>query len=134
MRLILLLIGVAALLTGATAFLAPMMFYTVTPGLEQMGPFNLHFIKDVGLAFIASGAAMTWGAWRRNRSIAIAGAAWPAMHGLFHVSIQISRGLPSDFVMWFDVLAIIAPAFLALYAAINLKSAADNLDRSERSS
>ena len=125
MRLILFVVGFATLTTGPIAFLAPMTFYQTIPGLEAMGPFNLHFIRDVGLAFLASGAALLWGAWTCNRGVAIAGALWPAMHGVFHVSIQIGRGLPGDLVMWFDFLAVIAPAFLALFAALKLKGATD---------
>ena len=100
-----------------------MTFYQTIPGLEVMGPFNQHFIRDVGLAFVASGAAMLWGTWTCNRGVVIAGAMWPAMHGAFHMSIQIGRGLPGDLIMWFDFLAVIAPAFLALFAAVELQRA-----------
>ena len=125
MRLILLLIGLFTLATGPIAFFAPKTFYETIPGLEMMGPFNLHFIRDVGLAFTASGAAMIWGGWHRNRAVAIAGASWLTLHGLFHIYIQFNRGLPGDLPMWFDLIAVMTPALLGMIAAFNLKEMAD---------
>jgi hypothetical protein len=52
-----LLIGLGAIwcATGVYIFAAPEAFYENTPGLSIMGPFSVHFIRDVGLAFLASG-------------------------------------------------------------------------------
>lgn len=117
MRILLIVLGLATFLVGPTAFFAPHAFYENVPGVAMMGPFNLHFIQDVGLAFTVSGAAMVVGGWQRNRGVALTGAAWPALHGVLHLYIQIQRGLPGDLPMWFDLVAVILPAFLGLYAA-----------------
>lgn len=116
-RALLIFLAVSAVLTGCAAFALPLRFYDAVPGLAAMGPFNSHFVKDAGLAYIASGGALGWGALMRNRAVAIAGALWLALHGLFHLFIQLHRGLPFDMVMWFDMLAITAPAFLAMALA-----------------
>jgi len=86
-----------------------------------MGPFNIHFVKDVGLAFLASGGAMLWGAWRDHRSVAISGSTWPLLHALFHLYIQIHRGFPFDKIMMFDFAFVITPAFLGFYTACQLR-------------
>jgi len=58
---------------------------------------EFHFIADIGMAFLASGAALVWSA-RRGASFApwaIAGAAWPALHALIHVREWVVMGLPA---------------------------------------
>ena len=62
------LIGVAIYNLGLAGYLwfAPHAWYERTPGVAMMGPFNLHFIRDVALAYLASAAALGWGAWKRD--------------------------------------------------------------------
>lgn len=119
-RHILLFLGVFSVLTGIYVFIQPQAFYDLVPGLELMGPFSVHFIKDVGLAFVASGGAITWGAWHRNRAVVFAGIAWPFLHGLFHIQIWGMRGFPFDHIFFFDLFAVIIPPFIAVWAARRL--------------
>jgi len=120
-RIILFIIAAISILTGLYIFFAPQAFYDATPGLDLMGPFSVHFIKDVGLAFLASGGAMGWGALKFNRAAAICGATWPLLHALFHIQIWGMRGFPFDFIFFFDAGAVMFPAFIAMWAATNLK-------------
>jgi len=112
-RGLLLVIGALWITTGIVIFVDPQGFYDTTPGLALMGPFNSHFIRDVGLAFLASGVAACAGSWRLDRGLALAGAAWPFLHALFHIQIWSHRGFPLDAIAAFDMGAVIAPAFLA---------------------
>ncbi|WP_438727850.1 hypothetical protein ACR9YC_11705 [Parasphingorhabdus sp. DH2-15] len=114
MRALLIALGFAHLLTGPVAFFAPHFFYDTVPGLSMMGPFNLHFIRDVGIAFAASGGAVVYGAVRHNRPVAIAGSVWPFLHALFHIQIEVARGLPMDVIMGFNVLAVIGPGLTVM--------------------
>ena len=41
---------------------APENWYAGVPGVTMAGPINLHFITDIGLAFLASGAGVMLGA------------------------------------------------------------------------
>jgi hypothetical protein len=113
MRIALLLIAVSWLLTGLYVLADPQGFYASVPGLAMMGPFNLHFIRDVGLAFVASGAATLWGAWRGVPAVAMAGIAWPLLHAGFHLQIWSHRGFPFDHIFAFDLVGVIAPPLLA---------------------
>ena len=61
MRVLLIALGFAHLLTGPVVFFAPHFFYDTVPGLSMMGPVNFHFIRDVGIAFAASGGAVVYG-------------------------------------------------------------------------
>lgn len=112
-RALLFVIGALWMTTGIVIFIDPQGFYDTTPGLALMGPFNSHFIRDVGLAFLASGVATCAGAWCRNPGLALAGVAWPFLHALFHLQIWSHRGFPLDSIAAFDFGAVIAPAFLA---------------------
>lgn len=119
-RIILLVLGAIAMLTGVYIFFLPNAFYENTPGVSMMGPFNLHFIKDVGLAFFGSGGAMIWGALNHNRAVAMAGATWPFLHALFHIQIWAGRGFPFDYIFRFDLGFVILPACLGVLAAYRL--------------
>ncbi len=57
---------------------------------------ELHFIADIGMAFLASGAALIWSARRGPQFAmwAIAGATWPALHALIHLREWVMDGLP----------------------------------------
>lgn len=111
-------------LTGLYLLLAPMHFYSNTPGVSLMGPFNLHFIRDVGLVFLASSGAMAWGVKHQVKSTAVAGASWPFLHALFHIQIWAGmRGFAMDFITLSDFIAVIIPGLLALYAACKMAGA-----------
>lgn len=111
-RIVLLGIGLTWLMTGIVVFADPRSFYDMTPGLSMMGPYSVHFIRDVGLAFVASAIATLAGAWQRNRVLALAGVGWPFLHALFHVQIWAHRGFPLDRIAAFDASAVFLPALL----------------------
>jgi len=96
-RLLLALLGAAQATNGLAMLAAPVGWYAAMPGVAMTGPLNSHFVRDIGLIFLASGAALMLGA-RKGRDAAVlaaAGAAWPAMHGLFHVYEWIAHGFPA---------------------------------------
>lgn len=125
-RIVLIGLGGLWCVTGVVIFSAPEAFYQNTPGLSLMGPYNSHFIRDVGLAFFASGAAVFYGALTRVAAIALAGVAWPCLHALFHLQIWAHRGLPLDAIFAFDLGAVIAPAFLGLFLVWRLAAQQDS--------
>lgn len=117
------LFGVAGLylVTAVLMFVAPQAFYDMTPGVAMMGPFNVHFIRDAGLAFLTSGSALLWAGLRANRTLAVFGAAWPCLHAAFHIWIWFARGVPFDQVALVNLVGIQLPAWLALLAATRLE-------------
>ncbi|MGF1457111.1 MAG: hypothetical protein ACFB6R_17250 [Alphaproteobacteria bacterium] len=119
-RLVLFAVGGGSILTGVFILFMPTVFYETVPGLAVMGPFSIHFIRDVGLAFLASGGALLWGGWGRNRTAALCGASWPSLHAVFHLQIWSMRGFPLDTVFAFDLVAVVLPSVAALWAAIRL--------------
>ena len=119
-RNLLLVFAALLLLTGIAIFVAPQKFYDLTPGVKMMGPFNLHFIRDVGLAYFASGLMAGWGAMKRNRTLAMAGSLWLVLHAIFHIQIWYARGAPVDTIGLFNWAAVILPAFIVFLTARSL--------------
>lgn len=111
-------VGCAWLATGLFVFAAPADFFVLTPGVAATGPYNPHFVRDVGLAFIVSGGAVLWGVWRHVRSAVVIGAAWPAAHALFHAQHLLAHGAAMSLpAMAFEVgLVITAPLAVFLLA------------------
>lgn len=122
-RAALLALGLLWMATGVSIFADPHGFYDRTPGLAMMGPYSVHFIRDVGLAFFAAGTATLAGAWLFDRRFALAGASWPCLHALFHLQIWSHRGFPFDGIAAFDLSLVIAPAILAVVLAGRLTKA-----------
>ena len=124
------LLGVALLniATGFQIFFAPEFFYNTVPGVSMMGPYNVHFIRDAGLAYAASGALLVLG-WRRaDYTLALAGALWPCLHALFHLQMWIARGVPADLVALVNLVGIQLPAWATFFVALALYNRPDRND------
>lgn len=59
---------------GLAMLFAGLWWYGVVPGVPATGPFNPHFVRDIGAAYLVTGAASGWFAVRPRE-------AWPAMVG-----------------------------------------------------
>jgi hypothetical protein len=118
-RPILLLIAAAHFTNALIMWFAPHTWYETVPGVAMMGPFNLHFVRDIALAFGMSAGALAYGALKLDRTAAVCGAAWPALHALFHIWIWFVRGVPLDQIAFVNLTGIQIPAWLALAAALN---------------
>jgi hypothetical protein len=86
-------LAASGLFVGAWALAGPRSFYDSFPGLghhwtSMTGPYNEHFITDVGAAYLAlTTAAVLALAWGDLRTCRLAGAAWAVFSGphfLFH--------------------------------------------------
>jgi hypothetical protein len=119
-----LLIGVGGLAVATASYIwvGTAHWYDMVPGVRQTGPLNLHFARDVGLAYFASGVAMIWGGAKQDPSAALCGAAWPVLHALFHVWIWLHRGLALDAIAATNLAGIQLPAYLGLYGALRLRT------------
>jgi hypothetical protein len=97
-RTILLLLGLLHMANGLWMLAAPEAWYAAIPGVAMTGPINHHFIQDIGLAFMASGAGMAL-AFRPGAvtaALALAGATWPMLHALLHIWGWLAHGFPAD--------------------------------------
>lgn len=109
-RLGLILIGIFHAVNGLYMFATPAAWYAAIPGVAATGPFNPHFVMDIGLAFLASGVGLILGGttWSRAGSFAIAGAAFPLLHAGLHGLGLLRHGLPHDpDVLWSEFAGVI---------------------------
>lgn len=118
------IIGVIAAFYFAIAvymWIAPLPWYNNTPGVTLTGSFNIHFIRDVALVFLSSAGALAYGIWKNNVAVAVAGAAWPSMHGIFHLHMWVMRDFAFDEIAASDIFLVMFPAWIALYLSFKLK-------------
>lgn len=100
---------------GLVMLFASSAWWNSVPGVLDTGPFNLHFVQDVGVAFLVAGLALAARAWRPALwPAAVAGAGFLAAHAVIHL-VMIASG--HDHHAAADIAAVIVPAALALYSA-----------------
>ena len=115
------LLALYALGNGAWMVVSPAGWYATIPGVTHTGPFNLHFILDIGFIYLATGAML--GAallWRRHAVPMVTGSAvWVALHAGLHV-IELGHGSAGHAST--EAAGVVAPAFLHISIALRLMS------------
>lgn len=118
----LLVLGVAGVLTGAFAYIAPAAFFETFAGYT--GTSNLHLMRDVGAAYLAAGGALTWAAlmsrWRAP--LTSVSAIFLGLHAIAHV-LDLASGQAPLAHLFADLVQVLFPAAmvsgLALYFLCN---------------
>ena len=114
-RLIAAFLGAANVANGATMLAAGSLWYQSVPGAAETGPFNPHFVQDIGAAFLVSGLALAVRSWRPVYwPAAVAGAGFLAGHGLIHLAAIV---FGHDHHSAFDFVGVVLPSALAFYSA-----------------
>lgn len=109
------ILAIPTALNGLAMLVAGPLWYETVPGVPDTGPFNPHFVQDIGAAFLVAGLALAVRAWRpRYWPAAVAGAGFLAAHGLIHLVLIVSGHVHHAV---FDLLAVVLPSALALYSA-----------------
>jgi hypothetical protein len=111
---LLLLLGAGNLANALWMLAGPMHWYTELPAaVPDTGPFNPHFVRDIGCAFLTAGAALGWAAFApalRFPLVAIA-ALFLSAHAVLHVYDTAVGNLPADH-WWLDAPGVYLPALL----------------------
>lgn len=107
------LLGVGGLANGAYMLASPVGWYFAVPGVTTTGPFNQHFIRDIGIIFLFLGAAFLIGAARREMRLVLWGGAtlWLACHALFHIW-EVAAGICGPSALARDFPAVSLPALI----------------------
>ena len=102
-------------LNGLAMLFAGPAWYAAVPGASETGPYNPHFVQDIGAAFLVAGLALAARAWRPVYwPAAVAGSGFLVAHALIHL-VMIVTG--HDHHVTADLAAVVVPAALALYSA-----------------
>lgn len=120
LRIFYLIMAVVHAGNGIVMLVDPVAWYEdLVPGVPNTGPMNLHFQRDIGLAFLAFGLGLGWSAFNLKRAfpVHVLATIFIGGHGLFHV-VEILRGSlpPEHWVL--DFLGVFVPSALMLVLCI----------------
>ncbi|MEM7729582.1 MAG: hypothetical protein AAF311_09935 [Pseudomonadota bacterium] len=117
-RIVLASVAALFLVTSIAMFLAPSTVFHTLPGATMTGPFNRHFVMDVGIVFFVCGLAIVWGMRKRDATALMFAFAWPCLHALLHLYMWVMRSFALDLPAAANFGLIQLPAWLGLWAAI----------------
>jgi len=109
------LLGVAMIANGVFMLVAPADWYVAVPGVTATGPFNQHFLRDIGLIFLLLGSAFLFGAVLPHSRVLLwaAPSIWLTGHALFHFW-EVAVGICSSSVIARDFPAVTLPAIIGI--------------------
>lgn len=99
---------------GVFMLFAPEAWYAFVPDVGETGPANPHFIRDIGLAFIAAAAGLVAATRVERPATALLGPAiFLAGHAGLHLAEFFTHGATTTTVLR-DTALILVPGFLPL--------------------
>jgi len=108
------LFGLWFALLGVHMLIDPAGWYSSTPGVPEEGPMNIHFIRDIGSAFIMVAAAYGFSLQKNtNWHLPAVAAVLPALHGGIHL-VGIISGHSHGAAVMVEVFAVIFPGGVAV--------------------
>jgi len=109
-----LVLTLAYSVAGLLAFFDAAWFFSLLG--DYYGVFNLHFVKDAGLALISSGLLLGLSLFNTPSrfAYAFAGALFVVLHGIFHIQMLASGMVESYIDITKEVVVIILPALATL--------------------
>jgi len=112
-------LGVLAGANGVFMLASPEAWYAAVPGVTTTGPFNQHFIRDIGLIYAQMSAGLLIGAARPGQRVLLwtATATWVSGHALFHVW-EVAVGICGPSALLRDFAAVHLPAILTWLLAL----------------
>ncbi len=116
-RVVMGLIAVALAANGLYMLLAPQDWYQSIPSVPHTGPFNAHFVRDIGCAYLACGVGLAVGVWRTRWMLP---ATLPALTFLgVHAALHAWEALfahtdAAAHADWIDFLGVYGPPLLIL--------------------
>jgi hypothetical protein len=105
--------GMLAELNGLYMLISPANWYFAVPGVTTTGPFNQHFIRDIGLIFLFVGTAFLVGSFRPQYRVLLWAMAtlWLGGHALFHFW-EVAVGICGPSALARDFPAVTLPSIL----------------------
>ena len=112
-------LGVLLLGSAVWMLVAPLGWYSGVPAdVPDFGPYNEHFVRDIGCAYLASAIALLWGAAQPSRRLPLLAivAVFLGAHGVLHV-FDTSRGFVDPHHWWIDFPGVYLPALIVVVLA-----------------
>jgi hypothetical protein len=110
-----LLLGLVTLAVGSWQLVAPESWYWAIPGVPDRGPFNQHFVRDLGIIYAMTGVGLIMGALRPLQRVGYwwAPCFWLVGHALFHIW-EVLVGICGPASLLQDFAGVTVPALLSL--------------------
>ncbi len=112
------ILGALTIANGIFMVLSPEAWYYAVPGVVERGPFNQHFIRDIGILYVLMGLCFAYGIkpgaprfW-----LWLAPSLWLLGHALFHVW-EVIVGICGPASLLEDFAGVTLPAILGLTIA-----------------
>jgi hypothetical protein len=120
--IVLLVLGVGMIANGIWMLVDPGMWYQDLPaGVPDYGPLNIHFVRDIGCAFITVGVALVWGARRPavRLPLTVMATLFLVAHAVLHIH-DTARGIVDSDHWWLDLPGVYAPALVLIVACFQI--------------
>lgn len=110
-----LLLGFIMLVNGTWQLVAPEGWYWAIPGVPDRGPFNQHFVRDIGIVYALTGIGLIMGAVQPAQRFGYwwAPTLWLVGHALFHVW-EVLVGICGPASLIEDFAGVMLPALITL--------------------
>ena len=116
-RILLTALGFGAIGNGLFMLLDAERWYGLVAA--GTGPFNVHFVRDIGAAYLTAGVALVWAARRPalRGPLAATAALFLGLHALTHV-FEVATGVTSPGHLLEDLPGVHLPALLIGWLAV----------------
>jgi hypothetical protein len=117
-----LVLGIGTAANAVWMLAGPMHWYTELPAaVPDTGPFNPHFVRDIGCAFLTVGMALIWAAFRPRHRLPLVSIAtlFMSAHALLHI-YDTARGYLGHTHWWLDFPGVYLPAIVLCWAVWEL--------------
>jgi hypothetical protein len=131
--LILFALGALHLANAFWMLSAPGNWYANLPAaVPDTGPLNVHFVRDIGCAFLSSGVALVWAAMSSQVGVRLACVVLAGVFVVGHASVHVfdlARGALGARHWLLDLPGVFAPALLLLVLAAHFGRQAPKVER-----
>ena len=119
-RIVAALLAVLLAANGLAMLIAGAWWYDAVPGVIGTGPFNPHFVRDIGAAYLVAGGGLAaYALWPNTAWPAlVAAAAFQLLHAAVHVFDAVCGARPIADVAR-DFAGVYAPALLTTLIALH---------------
>ncbi len=125
---LLMILGVGTLANALWMLAGPLHWYTDLPAaVPDTGPFNPHFVRDIGCAFLTTAIALIWAAksHRFRFPLVVVAAIFLSAHAILHVYDTLRGALGHDHWL-LDLPGVYLPGVLLPIIALRLARAEPN--------
>jgi len=117
------LLGITAVLlagNGAHMLFAPAHWYASIDSVAHTGPFNAHFVRDIGCAYLAAAVGLGLGAWRTRWQLpgALTALVFLGAHALLHLTESFLHTDAARHAGAIDTMGVYLPALIALLFSV----------------